>query len=196
MKKIGIFGSSFNPIHIGHLMMMEQARVRFNLDKILLIPTKNAYHKKETSLSFEKRYMMAKIEADKNEFFEASDIELQLTGNSYTYELLKLLKKERPQDRFYFIMGADSLINFHTWYRYESLIHDMTYLVFSRPGEASIDDLIKSYRLKGMQVHLISDLQLQISSSQIRDSVSDKRSIRYLVTDDILNHIFEKGYYG
>ncbi len=195
MMKIGIFGSSFNPLHIGHLAMVDQAIERLYLDKLLLVPTKNPYHKQVDLLDFEDRLSLCRIEAEVNRKLEISDIEARIEGPSYTYDVINKLKELYPESDFYFIMGSDSLINFHSWYRYEELIKMATYVIFKRPEDPDIKDKLSEYRKLGMDIYYYDDLQMQISSTFIRESLREGKSVRYLLTDRSLKYIKENGYY-
>lgn len=195
MKKVGIFGSAFNPIHLGHLLMAEQAIERLNLDEVLLVPTKEPYHKKVDMIDFEDRYQLALIEAASNDRMRASDIEKVFEENSYTFNLINLLIEKYPDDKFYFIMGSDSLINFDTWYRAEKLICLMSFIVFQRPEDVSVVYLVDKYKRQGMDVYYFDDLQIQISSTYIRQSIRQGKSVKYLLSDEVITYIKENGLY-
>lgn len=195
MKKVGIFGSAFNPIHLGHLLMAEQAIERLNLDEVLLVPTKEPYHKKVDMIDFEDRYQLALIEAASNDRMRASDIEKVFEENSYTFNLINLLIEKYPDDKFYFIMGSDSLINFDTWYRAEKLISLMSFIVFQRPEDVSVVYLVDKYKRQGMDVYYFDDLQIQISSTYIRQSIRQGKSVKYLLSDEVITYIKENGLY-
>lgn len=195
MRKIGLLGSSFNPPHLGHLLMAQQAIERFELEKVLLIPTKNPYHKKTQDLDYNIRFQMAQLEAKDNPKFELSSVENDISGKSYTYDVVNLLRKEYSDTSFYFIMGSDSLINFETWYKSNELIHMMNYIVFKRPEDEDIGYLISNYKDKGMALEYVEDVQVEISSSFIRKSVNEGKSIKYLVTDKIETYILENNLY-
>lgn len=196
MKKIGIFGSSFNPIHMGHLIICEQARIRLDLDRILLVPTKNPYHKKTDFVDFTDRLKMANLSVENDSNFDISDVESLIEGNSYTYNVLKLLDKEFTDSRFYFIMGSDSLINFHTWYKYDELIKMLSFIVFKRPEDEDIAHLVERYSKKGMDIKYFDDLQIQISSTYLRNSLAENKSVKYLVPDSAIDYINKKGLYN
>ena len=193
--KIGIFGSSFNPLHIGHLAMIDQAIERLDLDKMLLVPTKNPYHKKVDLLDYEDRLKLCRLETRANGKLEVSDIESRIEGPSYTFDVLNKLSELYPGSDLYFIMGSDSLINFHSWHRHEQLIKMVTYVIFKRPEDPDINGLISDYRDLGMDIYYYDDLQMQISSTFIRKSLKEGKSVRYLLTDRSLNYIKENGYY-
>lgn len=195
MSRIGIFGSSFNPLHVGHLIMAEQAMERLLLDKVLLVPTKSPYHKRSQMLDFDKRYNMAVIEADLNDRIEVSDVEEKIEGNSYTFDVINLLKTEYPDSDFFFIMGSDSLIGFEKWYKADELLSMASFVVFQRPEDESVDGLVDDYKDKGMDIHYFNDLQIEISSTYIRNCLKEKKSVKYLLTEGVINYIKENDLY-
>ncbi|MFM1515577.1 nicotinate-nucleotide adenylyltransferase [Helcococcus ovis] len=191
MKKIGVFGSSFNPIHIGHLIISEQARIRLCLDKILFIPTANPYHKKVDLLDYNIRYEMTERTVEDNPFFEVSDIEKHLKTASYSFDIMKKLKSKIDAE-IYFIIGSDSFINLHTWHRYEELIKIVNLVVFQRPGYKINLELIEKYRfLTKKQIIFYDDIQLFISSSDIRNNIKNNIYPKYLLRDETIKYIME-----
>ncbi|MDO5027302.1 MAG: nicotinate (nicotinamide) nucleotide adenylyltransferase [Tissierellia bacterium] len=195
MKKIGVFGSAFNPLHLGHMIIAEQAIARLDLDFVFLVPTKNPYHKNVDMADFKNRFEMACLEADLNDKIKVSDLESRFDGNSYTYDLLNLLREDYPDDSLFFIMGSDSLVSFKTWYRYEDLIKLSNFIVFKRPEDEDLTGLVDSYRSKGMRIHYFDDLQIQISSSFVRKSIKEGKSVRYILSDRVISYIKENGLY-
>lgn len=191
MKRIGIFGSSFNPIHIGHLIISEQARIRLNLDKILFIPTANPYHKKIDLLDYDIRYEMTKKTIKDNPFFELSDIEKNLKINSYSYNIMsELIKTENAN--YYFIIGSDSFNNLHTWYEYVKFLQLINLVVFKRPGYDINKETLDRYRkLSSNEIIYYDDLQIEISSTQIRNSIINNIIPRYILKDETIEFIQE-----
>ncbi|EHR34697.1 nicotinate-nucleotide adenylyltransferase [Helcococcus kunzii] len=191
MKRIGIFGSSFNPIHIGHLIISEQARIRLNLDKILFIPTANPYHKKVDLLDYDIRYEMTKKTINDNPFFELSDIEKNLKINSYSYNIMsELIKTENAN--YYFIIGSDSFNNLHTWYEHEKFLQLVNLVVFKRPGYDINTETLDRYRkLSSNEIIYYDDLQIEISSTQIRNSIINNIIPRYILKDETIEFIQE-----
>lgn len=191
MKKIGIFGSSFNPIHIGHLIISEQARVRLNLDKVLFIPTANPYHKKVDLLDYDIRYEMTAKTIEDNKCFEISDIEKNLQKNSYSFDIINMLISEENAN-YYFIIGSDSFNNLDTWYRFEELLNMVNFVVFKRPGyDIDYKKLEKFKSISNKQIIYYDDLQLEISSSFIRNSIKQINIPRYLLKDETVRFILE-----
>ena len=187
--KVGLFGSSFNPIHIGHLVIAEQARVRLGLDKVLFIPTANPYHKKVDLLDYDIRYKMVEETIKDNKYFELSDIEKNLKKNSYSYDVVKKLKK-KSKDDYYFIMGSDSFQEIETWYEYNKFIDLLDLVVFKRPGyDVEGDHLNKMRNFSKNRIFYFDDLQLEISSTYIRNSIKDGYIPKYLLREETIAYI-------
>lgn len=190
--KVGLFGSSFNPIHIGHLVIAEQARVRLGLDKVLFIPTANPYHKKVDLLDYDIRYEMVEETIKDNKYFELSDIEKNLKKNSYSYDVVKKLKK-KSKDDYYFIMGSDSFQEIESWYEYNKFIDLLDIVVFKRPGyDVEGDHLNKMRNFSKNRIFYFDDLQLEISSTYIRNSIKDGYIPKYLLREETIAYIKDK----
>ena len=190
--KVGLFGSSFNPIHIGHLVIAEQARIRLGLDKVLFIPTANPYHKKVDLLDYDVRYEMVEETIKDNKYFEISDVEKNLKKNSYSYDVVKKLKK-KSNDDYYFIMGSDSFQEIETWYEYNKFIDLLDLVVFKRPGyDVEGDHLNKMRNFSKNRIFYFDDLQLEISSTYIRNSIRDGYIPKYLLREETIAYIKDK----
>lgn len=199
MAKIGILGGTFNPIHFGHLLLGETAYEQFQLDKVLVIPTKDPdYRVISSNISKEHRTHMIQMSIDDNPHFEYSDIELRRKGHTYTIDTLKELKEASPKDDFYFIMGADSLYQFHTWKNPQSILEYATILVAARDGagygsiESQIAYLTERF---GGNIYAIHSFALEISSHNIRKRIRNHASIRYLLPANVARYIEEQGLY-
>ena len=187
--KVGLFGSSFNPIHIGHLVIAEQARVRLGLDKVLFIPTANPYHKKVDLLDYGIRYEMVEETIKDNKYFELSNIEKNLKKNSYSYDVVKKLKKKNKDD-YYFIMGSDSFQEIESWYEYNKFIDLLDIVVFKRPGYDVVGDHLNKMRnFSKNRIFYFDDLQLEISSTYIRNSIKDGYIPKYLLREETIAYI-------
>lgn len=192
MDKLGIMGGTFNPIHCGHLLIANCAYKQYNLNKVIFIPSGNPPHKKGASLASEEdRLAMTRLATAEYDYFSVSDIELQKKGYSYTWETLKLLRKEYPDTRFYFILGADSLFYFDKWRHPERILSDATLLVANR-NDSDYDRLsayAKNLRQRfGGEIDLITCPKADISSTQIREGNFDKSLVPQAVCDYIDEH--------
>ena len=198
-KKVGIIGGTFNPIHLGHLLLAEWAKEKMALDEVLFIPTGNSYMKKDTPiLPGKERLHMVNLAINSRVDFVSSDIEVIRSGHTYTYETLEILKKENPNTMYYFIAGADCLYSIETWAHPEKIFENCTLIVATR-SDISLEKLDeKAEELKKYyqgEIHLISFLNIDISSSNIRERLLEGKSIRYMVPDDVITYIDEKKFY-
>ena len=198
-KKIGIMGGTFNPIHMGHLLMAQWAKDFANLDAVLFIPAGNPYMKAGTEiLNGDMRLQMVNLSIDEKDGFFASDIEIRRSGNTYTYETLQELSKVYPHAEFFFILGADSLFNFERWVHPELILEKCTLIAVARDGakidelEKKLQELIKRF---GGDIRLMEFPVIDISSTMIRNRIKEGKSIRYLTVEQVcefieFNHLY------
>ena len=144
MKKYGIFGGSFDPIHYGHLMICEYIKEEMGLDKVIFIPTGNPPHK-DLGVSAEDRYEMVRIAISPNPDFEISDIETTRVNLSYTVDTIRELKKIYKEEKLYFLIGLDSLFQLKTWKKIGDLSQEIEFVVALRPFERELRNKDKSY---------------------------------------------------
>lgn len=190
--KLGVFGSSFNPIHIAHLIIADQARIRLNLDKVIFIPTLNPYHKNVDLVKYEDRINMVNLAIENNIFFEVSDLERDFKSNSYSYNVVKKIKEDFPKDEIYFILGSDSFLTLDSWYKYEDFIKMVNIVVFSRPFYDIDLNLIKKYdSITNRKIYYYKDLNFEISSSSIRKSIKSGYIPKYIIPDKVIKYIEE-----
>lgn len=198
MKKIGILGGTFNPIHFGHLILGQSAKEEFGLDKILVMPTKNpAYKTISGSVTEQNRTDMIKLAIKDFPFFEFSDLELRREGTTYTVDTLKELTKQNPDSKYYFIMGADSLYQIETWKDPNQIFSMANILVATRNDsrsalDAQIDYLEDKY--DGKIYHLNSP-SIEISSHEIRKRNIAGQSIHFFLPESIIGYIERNGLY-
>lgn len=198
MKKYGIFGGSFNPIHYGHLMICEYIKEEMGLDKVIFIPTGNPPHK-EIGVSAEDRYEMVRLAISPNPDFEISDIETTRVKLSYTVDTIRELKKIYKEEKLYFLIGLDSLFQLKTWKKIEDLSQEIEFVVALRPGyinkeeiNREIDFLRENF---GTKINLIKTPLYEISSTDLRDRIHEGKSLRYLIPKKVLDYIEESGFY-
>lgn len=199
MKKIGIMGGTFNPIHNGHLMIAARAREQFALDEVLFIPCGVPYMKEdEAVLDAGLRAEMTALAIADKPFYSLSMIEINRQGNTYTYETLEQLKTVYPDGAFYFILGADSLFDLTKWAQPERIFANCHILAAVREGkttsqmEEQIQLLRRSY---GAGISLLETDALNISSSEIRLKVSRGESIAADVPEKVAAYIAAHGLY-
>ena len=199
-KKVGILGGTFNPIHIGHLILAEHAYNEFELDRVLIMPTGASYQKSNlTVLPAEVRLEMARLAVGSSEHLVADDTEVKRGGNTYTYETLEYLNSLHPDTRYFFIIGEDSLYNMETWYRHERIFKACTVLVAFRGhgGSDRIWGAVDYYEEKyAADIEVLNMPEIDISSSRIRELIESGRSFRYMVPDAVYDFIRERGLFA
>jgi len=195
-KRLGILGGTFNPIHVGHLIIAEAAREHYGLSKVLFIPSSHPPHKEGQELiDAAHRYQLVSLAVADNPLFEVSDIEMQREGRSYSVETLKALRKgERGPTDYFFIIGSDSVPELKTWKNIEELVKLCTLVVVPRPGweiqrmagqELGLPAWIQEELLR----HVVSGPLIAIGSTEIRDRIRRGRSIKYLVPRPVEDYI-------
>lgn len=200
-KKVGIMGGTFDPIHYGHLMLAQNALDTFMLDEILFVPSGTPWLKESTKvLSKNKRVSMTGMAIEDNPDFALSTIEIDREGNSYSYETVEELKKEQPDTDFYFIMGADSLLEIERWKHPDRLMADCTLLVAVRDDcdkeglKKQIAYLTDKYQA---DIRILPANRMDISSTRIRQMIQEGKSVRYMLPDQVIrfiqkNHLYQQ----
>ncbi len=195
--KIGIFGGAFNPVHNGHIRIMNSYLDALSLDRIIIIPTADPPHKSGAGLAPEAdRLNMLRLVTEKSDKYEISDLEFRREGKSYTYLTLCEMRQLHPLDEFYLIIGSDQYLYFHTWYRADDILKMATVCTMARNYE-DYEKLIK-YKAENenMRDTVISDFEVvEVSSSDIRERVKNGTSIKGLVPEAVENYIKERGLY-
>jgi len=196
--RLTVFAGTFNPIHIAHLIIAESVRVELNAEKILFIPSFIPPQKNNDLVDAEHRLNMVKLAIKNNPFFEISDIELKLQGISYTYSTIQELYRQNPEikGRINFIIGADAFNNIETWYKHEELSKLINFIVLARPKSKEVEEIISNLSLKDFSYQFVEAPRIDISSSYIRQRIKEKKSIKYLVTNEVENYIIENKLYN
>ena len=191
-KKLGILGGTFDPIHMGHLVLAEQVREKLQLDQVIFIPCASPPHKTEEKLSpADARFEMTKLALEGNSYFSVSDIELKRKGLSFTVDTLRKLKELYKNSELYFLTGSDVLNEITTWKDPEEIYKLAKIVIGVRPGFDKFepeDHFVK----KSIMVNITG---IDISSTQIREKVRKGESIRYLVPSKVEEYIKKKNLY-
>lgn len=190
--RIGLLGGTFDPPHLAHLRIAEEARIAFSLSEIWFIPAGYPPHKEIPPSPFEVRLEMLKLATQNNPFFQILEIERE-EKPSYTLKTLEKLKKLYPFYYFYLLLGWDAYLELETWWHYERFLDYVELIVLSRGrGDWSkANEEVKKKALKFWgrdaidKVHFLQVFPLEISSTQIRDLIKRKESIRYLVPEEV-----------
>lgn len=199
MKKVGIMGGTFNPIHNGHLMLAEEAFKQFSLDEVLFMPCGNAYMKADQNVeSGQTRARMTALAIQDKLHFILSTMEIEHPGNTYTYQTLERLKQENPDTEYYFIVGADSLFHMALWASPERIFANCCILAAIRDDksvrdmETQIDLLSQQF---GAHICLMKTMRMDVSSSDIRRKVAVGESIENDVPEAVRLYIEKRGLY-
>ena len=199
-KKTGILGGTFNPIHIGHLMLAENAMEYCGLDEVLIMPSGCSYFKDQNEVaSKEHRINMTELAIRGNDRFTLSTIETEREGNSYTYETLEQLCAENPDVHYHYIIGADTLFSMETWRKPEVIFARCT-VICARREDGEDDDIRKKAEdLKnrfGADIILMDIPAVPVSSTMIRELMAKGMSCRYYLDDKVIRYIKENGLYS
>ena len=193
MKKVGILGGTFNPIHNGHIHLAQKALDAVDLDQILFIPSGISYMKNQNEiLPPDIRMEMVQLAAMDNSHFSVSDIEIEKGGNSYSHETIRTLQEQQPQTEFFFLIGADTLFSIEKWKDPQSIFQSVTILAAYRIGvslEELQDQVVRLQDLYGAKIQLIAVDHVDISSSGIREMLRLGSSIHGLVPQAVEEYI-------
>ncbi len=189
-KKIGLFFGSFNPVHVGHMIIANFMVEHSDMDMIWMVVSPHNPHKEKKSLAKDHdRLHLVDIAIGDNPGIKASNIEFNLPKPSYTIDTLTYLKEKHPQYEFCLIMGGDNLGTFHKWKNYEKILENHQIFVYDRPG----------YDLGELQDHeavtVLEAPLLAISASYIRHQIKEGKSIQYLVTDKVWRYLEDSTMY-
>lgn len=199
MKKIGIMGGTFNPIHLGHLTIAKKAQEQFSLDEVLFIPSGVPYMKNlDEVLPAETRCEMTRLAIRDVPSFHLSMIEVNKTQNTYTFETLKDLKAANPQAQYYFILGADSLWAIEHWKNPEAIFQNCHILAAARDDKSQTDMEVQITHLAEKfeaKISILEIASMNISSSMIRDKIKNNISIHGLVPKSVEMYIYNNGLY-
>ncbi|MDD5465420.1 MAG: nicotinate-nucleotide adenylyltransferase [Candidatus Omnitrophica bacterium] len=186
--KIGILGGTFNPVHLGHLILAEEVREKLALDKIIFIPTALPPHKDNVDIApAADRLKMLELAIKGNKFFAVSDIEIRRPGRSYTIDTLKELKNKFTRDEIYFIIGSDLLKYLNEWKDLSEIIKMVKFIAATRPG----------YPLQQLPPYIqtLAIRAVDVSGFEVRQCIQENKSFRYLVPDKVFDYINKRKLY-
>lgn len=199
MMKIGLFFGTFNPIHIGHLIIANYMANYTELDQVwLVVSPHNPLKDKSTLLTDQHRLTLVRIAVEDNSKLWASDIEFSLPQPSYTVKTLAILKEKHPTYTFSLIMGEDNLRSFPKWFNYEKILSDHTIYVYPRlKVEEEIESSSVASELRNHpSVVFCEDVPImQLSASFIRKSIKDRKDVRYMLSEPVHTYIDEMNFY-
>ena len=187
--KVGLYFGSFNPIHIGHLIIANHVANNTDLSQVwFVVSPQNPFKQAASLLNEYNRLHMIKAAIDGEKKLRASSVEFKLPKPSYTVDTLTYLKEKYPEHKFSLIMGSDGFQNLEKWKNYTVIIKNHLFYIYPRPGFEIINAL-------GASITLLSAPLLEISSTRIRYMIKEKKSIRFLVPDVVREEIESNGYY-
>lgn len=193
--KICLFGGTFDPPHIGHLLIAQTICEAEEFDKIVFVPAYQAPHKSpERTTSVAHRIAMLRLAIAENPHFELSDIEIRRGGVSYSMDTIRELKKTLNLEKtnLYFLIGSDSLQEFHTWHKPDKILTESNVIVALRPGFNPTDVSARILH----KVKIANIPRFEVSSTTIRQRWRDDKTIRYMVTQQVWEYINEHNLYS
>ena len=188
MQKIGILGGTFDPPHIGHLVLAQYAVSALDLACVYFVPAADPPHKSQLRYEIEHRLPMLELAIAENDRFMISRVDIDRPGPHYTVDMVRILQNQQPDVEFYFLMGGDSLHNLPTWNHPIELIESVKMAVVARLGSDIYEDLLALPGLKE-KVTVIDSPLLGFSSTEIAERLEAGKSVRYLVPDAVLEYI-------
>lgn len=195
MKRKGIFGGTFDPIHNGHLHIAYEALYKLGLDKVIFIPSGNPPHKTDKIVTDAQiRFTLVKETIENEKKFQVSDYEIKKKNLSYTYETLKFFNSLQPEIEWYFITGVDCLMEIDTWKNVHQILSQCKFVVFNRPGynKQDIESQKRKIEEKYDKKIIFLDIPiLEISSTQIREKIKKGESVSYLIPEKV-NYLLNK----
>lgn len=191
--RLGLFGGTFDPIHLGHLILAEECRDACGLDEVWFIVTATPPHKRGERTSVRHRLAMARLAVEDRPGFAVSEIEAHTDGPHYSYQTIERLRAERPGDELFFLIGADSLNDLPTWRHPERIAREATIVVVNRPGaettrEPGLGQGVRPFRF-------VTVPGIGISSTDLRTRVAAGRTIRFQVPLEVERYIGEHELY-
>lgn len=196
MKRIALYGGSFDPIHIGHLITAINVVENLDIDKLIFIPS-NITPLKSTSLKASNidRYNMIKLSIEDNPKFEVSNYEINKQDISYTYHTVCHFQKMYPNSELYFIVGTDRVKDLHKWYEIESLSKIVTFIFVARDDE-SLEKIVSNNEFyKNINYKILKLPIIELSSTEIREKIRDNKNINYILTSKCVKYIKEMNLY-
>lgn len=188
--RVGLFFGSFNPIHVGHLMLAQYMVNFADVDEVWLVVSPQNPFKQDVELAdTQHRLNMARLAVGDNEKIKISEVELSLPKPSYTIDTLRALEKEYPESEFSIIMGADNLMGLNRWKEAETLLSRYRIIVYPRPGYEAKEP-------EGAHIEIVDAPQVDISSTQLRRWIGEGRSVLYFTNDKVIEYFSQNNLYN
>jgi nicotinate-nucleotide adenylyltransferase len=199
--RIGVFGGTFDPVHLGHLILAEQAREQGRLDQVVFVPAARPPHKRESPITpFRQRVEMLQFAVAGQPAFRIDELEDERPGLSYTVDTLDSLRTRQPDNDWFLLVGSDTLAEMPDWRDPAGVVRSAGLLVMARTGEhiPSAEDVRASLKLphgEGVRLEVIEAPRIEIASRDLRRRAAEGRSLRYLVPRAVECYILEKHLY-
>lgn len=196
MKKVGLFFGSFNPIHIGHLVIASHIAESELVDEVwFVVSPQNPFKEKKSLIEDYHRLALVNEAIEDEDRLKSCDIEFTMPKPSYTSNTLAYLMDKYPKNEFSLIMGEDNIKSFHKWKNYETILNNHSIVVYPRLGVSDHLQADKSI-LSHNNVHLLEDIPImKISASYIRKRIKEGKSVRYLLTEKVAKYVDEMNFY-
>ncbi|MCI6659802.1 MAG: nicotinate (nicotinamide) nucleotide adenylyltransferase [Peptoniphilaceae bacterium] len=199
--KIGLYGGTFDPIHVGHLLMAESALIEANLQEVSFIPAFSPPHKDSKAGNVEDRVSMLRLAIQDRPQFQIDMREIESKQVQYSIDTVREIQSQHPENEYYFIMGEDSLLSLKTWYQWQNLIKEIPLLVVLRPNtqvstKEDREAILEEFRQYGARIQVIDQFSVKCSSSEIRAQLAKGHMPRYIFPPDVMDYIIEKHLYG
>lgn len=193
VKKTGIFGGAFNPVHNGHIRLAEEAVRQLKLRRLLIIPTYVSPHKSTELLPYEDRAEMCRRAFGHIPGAEVSDIEVRLGGTSYSINTIRALKELYPDENFFLLIGGDMLFSFDKWYRYESILKETKVCAAARDSDSLVD--MMEYANELGRIKVLPTNAVEMSSTEVRERIAAGGDISGMVPQSVADYIRENKLY-
>jgi nicotinate-nucleotide adenylyltransferase len=184
--RLGLFGGTFNPIHHGHLVALQETMLELSLDRVLLIPTHNPPHKESPEVDASHRARMTELAVQDDDFLTVSRVELEREGPSYTIHTLQALRDNHPEESFVLLIGGDELVQFTEWKDWDAILQECDLVGMNRPGT----DEVQSADPDVMDnVRYVDIPEIEISSTMIRKRLRNDRPAEYFLPESVRDYI-------
>ena len=191
MKKVGLFFGSFNPIHVGHMIIADFVANNTDLDEVwFVVSPHNPLKEKKSLLADHHRLSMVRRAVENDVRFKASDVEFGLSQPSYTTVTLAYLKEKYPETEFSLIMGGDAMASLPKWKNYETILSDYSIIVYSRPNHGDFDNILKQGKITVLDAPMMN-----LSSSAIRMQIAEGTSVKYQMPYEAWMYLDEMNFY-
>jgi len=201
-RRLGIMGGTFDPIHYGHLVTAEEARVQFELEQVIFVPNRHPPHKDPGAVSDpEDRYLMTVLATATNPHFTVSRMEIERQGPSYTIDTIAEFARLYARAALYYITGADAILQIlrGEWEESPRLLALCDFIAATRPGFTLDHDAVRANNVTGRRldnIHFMEIPALAISSTDVRERIARGRPIKYLVPEPVEHYIAKHGLYA